>query len=108
MPPSRFPAVELACGKNPAAIALTRMPSGAQSAASLRVIVACAVFAAALCASPGKPVQIYWALLLTLAPPCPAAMRRRANSVEQRKEPSLAIRGTAFHALGEISSARTG
>src|SRR3546814_3612399 len=38
----------------------------------------------------------------------PRAIRRRANSPEQRKVPSIAMRVTAFQALGEISSARIG
>src|SRR3546814_1342488 len=98
-PSSRLPETDASCGKKPAATALTRMPLGAQSAASFFVIVTCAVFAAALCASPGKPVQIYCALLTTIAPPSPRAMRRRANSAEQRKVQSLAIRVTAPQAL---------
>ena len=71
---------------------MTRIPKGAHSTANFLVIVACAVFAAAEWASPEKPVQMYCAELLTIAPPSPRAIRRRANSVEHRKVPSIAIR----------------
>ena len=71
---------------------MTRIPKGAHSTANFLVIVACAVFAAAEWASPEKPVQMYCAELLTIAPPAPRAIKRRANSVEHRKVPSIAIR----------------